>query len=476
MSIRLGEQTIYTPGSNNIQLTLSNIPDNLQRGDVLDISGTGTPNGIVTIEIAVLGKEIIHSKLSKIDGNGVWGLDKPITIALDAKLDKYSIRVSDGNQNIMKQWNVISNKIIIVESLSEKYALGDLIKINGEAMPNIKLEIIIEDPLGKEIVSDIIQIDNSGYVKFEYKIEQTAIKGTYKIILNQENEREVMFVGVGQLPEIPVDLEFDKLNYLSNDIASITLIGKANEIINLLIIDPSDNQKGETISISLLEDGRYTHELDLTGYASGVYTAIISKGSTQNSEIFTVGLQIGSGNIQIQTTKTNYMPGESILILGETSENSLLEITLLDSKENKIKTKQSFSNKEGKIVDNTFRIPTDAIPGIWKIGVKSGSNFDQVEINIISNKKQGIQLIIQEGIEIVGVGESIQIKMTGVEQNVEIKIISSNNEIIDTLTFPPSEQGEIDVPWIIPKDLNPGTYTIIAKDAFNSVEETFEVS
>ena len=36
-------------------------------------------------------------------------------------------------------------------------------------------------------------------------------------------------------------------------------------------------------------------------------------------------------------------------------------------------------------------------------------------------------------------------------------------------------EGEINQPWIIPKDTEPGTYTITAKDAFNSAEAVFEI-
>ena len=41
-------------------------------------------------------------------------------------------------------------------------------KFNGTAIPNKSIELVIEDPLGKEIVSDIIQVDNSGFVEFEF--------------------------------------------------------------------------------------------------------------------------------------------------------------------------------------------------------------------------------------------------------------------------------------------------------------------
>ncbi len=57
------------------------------------------------------------------------------------------------------------------------------------------------------------------------------------------------------------------------------------------------------MSITLQPDGRGTHTLNLEGYTSGVYTAVISKGNDKSAEIFTVGLQTGSGEIEINTTK-----------------------------------------------------------------------------------------------------------------------------------------------------------------------------
>jgi len=37
-----------------------------------------------------------------------------------------------------------------------------------------------------------------------------------------------------------------------------------------------------------------------------------------------------------------------------------------------------------------------------------------------------------------------------------------------------SSQGEINQPWIIPKEMEPGIYTVRVVDAFDSAETTFK--
>ena len=265
------------------------------------------------------------------------------------------------------------------------------------------------------------------------------------------------------------------MNYKAGDIANISLSGKASEIINLLIIDPSDKPKGSAISITLEPDGRKQYELDLTGYPSGVYTAVISKGSAQSTEIFTVGLQTGSGEIKINTTKEGYLPGDSILLLGDTAENVLLTVTLMDSEGNIIKEKETFSDKNGKISDGSFRIPSDAKHGTWQFNAKSGSNFDTIEIKVLAILEEGMTISVEEinNPSTSYLGKSVLIKVVGAKQTVEFEIIAKDGEIIETLSFVASDQGEINLPWLIPKDTEPGTYTITASDAFNFVNTTF---
>ena len=69
----------------------------------------------------------------------------------------------------------------------------------------------------------------------------------------------------------------------------------------------------------------------------------------------------------------------------------------------------------------------------------------------------------------------VTIHVFGVAQTVKIDIISGDGVLIDSLQFPASKSGEINQPWKIPKDLEPGTYTIKVSDAFDTSETTFDI-
>jgi len=474
ISLRIGDIENRIPESENIKLTIKGLPEVLYRGDFLEIFGTGTPGNTITAEVATFEGEIINSRTAEIDSKGNWKLDEPIIVALDTPLGKYSATISDGRQTILKHWTVESDKVIVITPTNLKFDQGEIMKFNGTALPNKPIEVILEDPLGNEVFSDIILTDDSGFVQFEFQTELSSIKGTYTIIATQENEKEFIFVGVGQLPSIPVNLELDKLNYKAGEIAKITIIGKGSDVVSLLILDPSDKPKGASVTITLEPDGRGSYFLDLDGYSSGIYTAVISKANSQSIEIFAVGLQTGSGQIEISTTKINYLPGDSILILGNTASNVILTVILFDSDGNEVKVKETFSDKNGKISESSFRIPSNAEPGMWKINAKSGSNFDIIEIEVLATLQEGIQVSVGD-VETLGVvGKIITIKVIGAQQTVEIEIIAEDGEIIETLSFQASSHGEINQPWIIPKETAPGIYTVRVADAFDSAETTFE--
>ena len=477
ISLRIGENSDRIADSLNIPLTIKGISDIVYRGNFLEIFGTGQPNSAITTEIKTPDGEVINSRTAEIDSKGNWKLDEPIIIPLDTPFGKYSATITDGRDSKVISWTIESDKKIIIIPTSLKVEQGEVMRFNGTAIPNSPIEMALKDPLGKEIISDIIQIDESGIVKFEFMTTQNSIEGTYTLIATQNKDKEFIYAGIGQLPSIPVNLEFNKLNYKENETAIVTLSGKASEIINLLIIDPSDKPKGDTVYITLQPDGRGSYSIDLDGFASGVYTAVVSKGNAQNTEIFTVGLQVGSGEIKINTTKEDYNPGDSILVLGDTGSNVLLTLTLIDPNGNEIKIIETFSDKNGKITENSFRIPSDAIPGVWTINAKSGSNFDNNEINVIGTIEGGMLVSAAEIVdpETSYLGKQIMFGVTGASQTVTIEVIAEDGGIIGVLSFPASAQGEINLPWLVPQDTEPGVYTIKASDAFDSAETTFEL-
>ena len=80
----------------------------------------------------------------------------------------------------------------------------------------------------------------------------------------------------------------------------------------------------------------------------------------------------------------NYLPGDSILVLGNTSPNVILNIILIDPEGNEVKMKETFSDKNGQISESSFRIPNNAEPGMWTINANSGSNYDIIEIEVLA--------------------------------------------------------------------------------------------
>ena len=474
ISLRIGENENRIPISLNIPLTVQGIGDIIHRGDFLEIFGTATPGSGVTIEIRGPDDEIIRTRTAETDSKGNWELEL-ILVPLDTPFGKFAGIISDGREDVTTHWTVESDKKIIMIPTSLKFDQGETMQFNGTALPNISIELVLKDPLGKEIDSDILQVDDSGNVKYEYSTTQISIKGTYTLIATQEKHKEFIYAGIGQLPTIPVNLEFDKMNYKTDDSAVITLSGKASEIISLLIIDPSDKPKGDAVSITLQPDGRGTHTLNLEGYGIGVYTAVISKGNAKSTEIFTVGLQTGSGEIEINTTKIGYQPGDPILILGDTGANVLLTITLLDPDGNEVKVKEAFSNKDGKISESGFRVPSDANAGAWILNAKSGSNFDNVEIQVMTSIIEGMTVSVEQGQNIPGLGDTIIIKVFGAEQNVKIEIVSASGEVIGELDGVVTSAGIIDQLWPIPKETEPGTYTIKVSNPSDSAETTYEL-
>src|SRR3989338_8835544 len=481
ISLRIGEAETRIPTTEDIKLTIKGIPEILHRGDFLEVSGTAQPNSGITATVKYADGKIINTRTANVDSKGDWKVEEPIIVPVDAPFGIYTTLISDGKEEISRSWILESSKVIILEPTALKFNPGETIKFNGTALPNKVLEIILEDPLGDEKFSDIIQVNESGVVEFEYPTTANVDKiGTWTLIATQDGNKEFIFAGLGVIPSIPTNIEFDKLNYKSTETAIISLTGKPSDKLSMLIIDPSDKEKifsdgSRTIPITLQKDGKKTFSLELTGYSSGVYTAVVNKGSATSSEIFTVGLQAGSGEIKISSTKLDYRPGDAILVLGKTNSNVLLTLELIDPEGNIWKTKGIFSDKEGNIKGGELRVPSKAKPGIWTIKAQSGSNLDVVKIEVITSIEEGLAVTVTDGIPIPGVAKSINIKVINAIQSVQIEIIASNSEVIQKLSSPASSQGKVEQRWIIPEDTAPGTYTIKVKDAQHTAETTFDI-
>ena len=474
VSLRLGNVENRILENEQKKITINGIDNIIHRGDKLKVFGEGPASSGITIEIKNSQQEIINIRTEKIDSLGNWELTEPISIPFDMKFEKYSIIVSDGRNQNLKYFTVETNKTILLNPTQLMFEPGELIVFNGTATPDGLIELTLEDQLGKEITSDILQVDESGYVEFSYQTrENDDEEGTWTLIATQEKIKEFIYVGYGELPSIPVNLEFDKSNYKSSEKALISLLGKPSDILKLMIINPSGSFVGEDITIPLQEDGRAQYELDLQGYASGIYTALIQKGNSQSSEKFSVGLQMGSGPISVQVTNSEYSIGDRILLIGSTNPNVILNVKLIDPNGIEIKSLQIPSKADGTFKVEQFKIPSNAISGTWKILVSSGSNIDKAEFEVVSINNDTILIDVGEPIQIPGYGETITVKIgTNQKTSITMSILDSKmNQIGDSLYCTPTADFKCEILWTIPEDILPGMYTIRVSDSIN-VEET----
>ena len=475
ISIRIGVAETRKPIKTDIDLTVDGIPRVAHRGTSLDLSGTGTPEGAITFEMSTQDGIITNSRTAEINSNGNWNIDGPIIVPLNAPFGKYSITVTDGRDSIQRDMAVESNQVIIISASMFKFDRGEPIVFNGTALPNMPISMILEDPFGNELISEELRTDGNGNIGFSYETTRNTPDGTYTLIATQGVEQEFIYAGLGQLPDIPVNLEFDKLNYRVRDTAIITLTGQASDIVNLLIVDPFDKPKGNATSVVLQSDGKKTYLLELTGYVPGIYTAIVSKGTTANEERFSVGLGPTQTDIEIKTTKPDYEPDDPILILGRTSPNVLLDLILTDPNGDVVKTKETYSDKDGNIAESTFRIPADAEHGTWTITARSGSNFDTIEIGVFEAATDGMSVQATTGDSPDIVREYVNIHVTGSSNQVNVVITSSDGVVIGELEITATDSGEARTIWIIPPDTEPGIYTIKVSDAFRSAETTYRI-
>jgi len=473
ISLRIDESQDRMATTKEIPLTISGIPLVVHRGENVTVSGTAQPGGTVTATVLNEEGEVENTIAIPVDLQGNWKYST--LVPADAPYGKRTAEITDGRETISRSWSIESSKTIEITPIKIKFEPGETVAYNGTALPNKALEIVVEDPQGNEVHSEIINVGSSGEISFQFQTDFSSLQGTYSLIATQDGSTEIVLIGLGELPQVQLIVKMDKLNYAAGEIAKVEIQGPTSSTITLLVLDPSDQPKfSEPFILGL--DGQKTFDLDLTGYSSGVYTIVLKRGNAQADDVFSVGLQTGSGPIEIRTTKQTYQSGESILILGETSPNVLLTLELIDPNGEIVKTKETFSNSGGVFSENSIRVPTDTEFGTWTLKAKSGPNFATIEIDVVGVIGEGMVVTVKS-IEQTSQGKTVYIKGFGarVTQPVVIQILGQDGiEIVELRTFATSV-GNFETLWIIPKDIAPGNYTIKAIDAEGEAETSFVI-
>lgn len=473
LSVRLGEAPAGPITIPDVPLEITGIPGSILRGNEIAIGGTGNRGSSVTITITDPDGETITTERSEIDGGGAWSYSTVIPI--DAALGEYSVDITDGAYEERRTVTVESGQKIRIEPAKLKVEPGEPMVFNGTAIPNESLFVSVENPRGTIVFSDTISVGASGVVGFEVGTTLSDLQGTYILFASHEESSAITLIGLGEIPESRLIVKSKQLNYNIASTARFTIDGPPDSTVSLIIIDPSDKRK-VTDSVKLGPDGRNTYELHLRDYSSGIYEVVITRGNAQAKDLFSVGLVAGSEPITVQTTKLEYLPGEQILVLGEGGATILVTLTMIDPDGERVKVKETFTDKEGKISDDSFRVPSDAAAGAWVMEAKSGANLANAEFTVSPTVQEGMSVLVSDRQDSPN-GEQVTIEgfNAAKSKQIAIEIVSADDEVIQELEARATGSGKFSVLWIVPEGTVPGTYTIRASDGSDSAETTTEL-
>lgn len=455
-----------------IKMTIGNTPQQVKRGETIAIEGMATPDTTLTFTSKNSEGSIIEIDTIQVKSDGKWTYDN--LFSADLNLGHMSIQVDDGKNQILRNIEIISSTRINLSSEFSKYEAGDTIKFSGLAIPNKNMSIILEDSVGSQIYSRSLSVSELGNVSFEIDISRDSVEGTYILYLYQGDEEGITTFGIGQEPESIIIIKPTKINFGVQDDIEITFQGATNAQISIILID-SSNREILSESINLGPDGIELYTIDAGELSNGAYTIIGQRGESSDEAKFAVGFSTGSGVITVQTTKSEYKQGDQILILGKTdTANVLLEIKIINSNGNIIKKIDTFSDQSGFYNLDNFKIPIDGEIGIWKIDVKSGSNFDSIEFEVMDDSDE---FVIELDKDVFTQSETMSIFGSGSSgSTINLKIFNSSGEIIGQLSFGPKDDGSYSTIWQIPKDTPNGVYEILVDDGINNTSIEFTIN
>ena len=470
ISLRI-QETDNREFSEIIKLSIGNTPKEVKRGETITLVGNGTPNTTLTITTKHTNGNILNIDTIQVGSDGRWSYGNLFSPNLT--LGETYIEINDGKNSILRNFEVISAKIINITTEASQYQAGDLVSFSGYGIPGEQLEISLEDEIGAEIFSQIIGIGSSGKVNFDIQIPRGSMDGTYILYLSQGKEEGITSFGIGQEPAEIITLKSLKLNYETSDKIEITIQGKPNAQVSLIVVDATDREKISD-SINLGTDGFEVYEITADILGNGVYTIIETR--TLGETTFTVGFSKGSGKISLQTTRSDYKIGEQVLVIGSTETfGVLLDVTVMDSNGKLVKSIETFSDRFGVFKIDNFKVPLDGEPGIWEVTAKSGGNFHTTEFMVLGDENE---MFLRLDKDSYNVKDLVNITGSGASNSstVTIRIFDFAGNQVDELNITAKNNGDFLTVWQISKDMVLGEYEMTVNDGKRTKSIKFSIN
>ena len=444
---------------------INNIPNEVRYNDVLTLSGNAYPKSAVILTFANMDNVLEKTRVITSNANGEWIFEE-IVDRTEVVGEKFLI-FQNNEYKTTKNLLIKSDYKIEISTTAQRYNAGDIISITGISEPSKNTTIWIKDKNKKIIHYDVFTTSANGNLNYNFVTDETFSSGTYTVIVNQENESDATLFGIGQYPTQSVVALMNETNLTLNSKVDLSIVGPALSKISITILDSNDVVK-MTDSITTSSIGKNKYTIDLDGLASGVYKAAVSSTNNQDSVKFSIGLEPGSGDISLITTRTNYSPGESILIIGKTGGNARLTITLFEPSGDISSKTETFSDTSGSFSTENIGIPSNAMLGDWKITAQSRMDSSSVNVKVSVPTDAGITLQVEKSE--FSIGDTIIIKGISVSDSsrLSVKIINQSDQVVASLETPITSDNTFLLPWTIPNGFDVGTYTIIVADAVNT--------
>jgi len=449
---------------------INNIPTEVRYNEVLTLSGDAYPKSAVILTFANIDNVLEKTRVITSNTNGEWIFEEMVD-RTEVVGEKFLI-FQNNEHKTTKNLLIKSDYKIEISTTAQRYNAGDVVSITGISEPSKNTTIWIKDKNKKIIHYDVFTTSANGNLNYNFVTDETFSTGTYTVIINQENESDATLFGIGQYPTQSVVALMNETNLALNSKVDLSIVGPALSKMSITILDSNDIVK-MTDSITTSSIGKNKYTIDLDGFASGVYKAAVSSTNNQDSVKFSIGLEPGSGDISLITTRTNYSPGESILIIGKTGGNARLTITLFEPSGNISSKTETFSDTSGNFSTDYIGIPSNAILGDWKITAQSRLDSSSVDIKVSVPTDAGLTLQVEKSEFLIG--DTIIIKGISVSDSsrLTVKIINDSDQVVASLETPITSDNTFLLPWTIPNGFDVGTYTINVADSVSS--DSFEI-
>lgn len=443
-----------------------NVDPILHPGDTGSISGTADSGSTVTISILDSTGTSITTFTATADKTGNYAVSQ--TIPNDRAFGKYTVAVSDGQDQVTKDYTVTTTHQISISTPQQKYEPGQIVTINGTSISNQHVSITVTDPTNNQVYAKDVNVTADGKISASYQIDPAAITGTYVITASQGSDSVPLYIGVGADPVTRLTATLDKLNYQLTDKPVLSISAPPTSTLNLVIVDPSDQEKfADTILVG--PSGLATYSFNLTSYTPGIYSAVLTRGDSKVQDDFSVGLQTGCGQISLRTVKDTYSPGDGLLIFGNANPDCIIQLALTDPNGQQVKAEQTFVDKQGIFSAFDFRIPDEGIPGTWRLDATSGIDHKSLDVNVQSQSLMTVQL--DKTPPIYSTGSLVQISGTGAGQQVGviINILGASNSTLVTLNIQSTNRGDYNTEWLVPTSFSTGSYTVQVKTIVGTI-------